>query len=70
MHASQAVIRVLTVFTWHGQHNSAAALQQPPLVPQLHVYSPEPLAIGMLAVIISEYSKISHFYLKEITYYK
>lgn len=58
------------VLTWHGQHDSASVLQQPPLFPQLHIYSPKLMAIGTLAVIIGEYSKISHFYLKEITYYK
>lgn len=35
-----------------------------------HVYSPKPGAMETVAVTISEYSKVSHFYLKEITYYK
>lgn len=58
------------VFTWHRQHDSIPVLQQPLLFPQSRVYSPKPTAIGTLAVIIGEYGKISHFYLKEITYYK
>lgn len=31
---------------------------------------PQPGAMETVAVTISEYSKVSHFYLKEITYYK
>lgn len=63
-YVSQAAVRGFTVLCLHP----ASVLQQRPLV--CYLLSPTPLALGTLAVIIGEYSKISHFYLKERTYYK
>lgn len=72
MSVSQAVICVLPVLCLHGvgsviwlpSFNSHHCLLSYRFIPQ-NLWQKE-----LWLLIISEYSKISHFYLKEITYYK
>lgn len=63
---SQAVAHML-LSPLHAA-GSAPVLPQPPLL--AHRFIPPAGAMETMAVTISEYSKVSHFYLKEITYYK